>query len=122
MDLRHYDTTAHGLDSAYEDVQPGFSTPHGVARTSELTLYPCGAVPDARRDGAPGALAQSSRRCWSARPQYLHAAQAFGVWGLPDRSTPAKKAIEDQLDAAFAFYQQARSNSGTGTASGISAT
>jgi len=26
MDLRHYDTRAHGLDSSYEDVQPGFST------------------------------------------------------------------------------------------------
>src|ERR1035441_1587443 len=33
MDLRHYDTRAHNLDSSYEDVQPGFSTPHGVART-----------------------------------------------------------------------------------------
>jgi len=40
MDLRHYDTRAHGLDSSYEDVQPGFSTPHGVARSSEMTLSP----------------------------------------------------------------------------------
>ncbi len=45
MDLRHYDTRAHELDSSYEDVQPGFSTPHGVARTSELTLFPSAGDP-----------------------------------------------------------------------------
>ena len=45
MDLRHYDTRAHDLDSSYEDVQPGFSTAHGVGRTSELMLYPGGGVP-----------------------------------------------------------------------------
>ena len=45
MDLRHYDTKAHGLEASYEDVQPGFSTPHGVARTSEMTLFPSASVP-----------------------------------------------------------------------------
>jgi hypothetical protein len=34
MDLRHYDTRAHDLDSSYEDVQPGFSTPRSFRRTS----------------------------------------------------------------------------------------
>ena len=43
MDLRHYDTKAHGLDSSYEDVQPGFSTPCGVARTKRTYAVPeCG--------------------------------------------------------------------------------
>jgi hypothetical protein len=37
MDLRHYDTIAHDLNSTYEDVQEGLSTPFGVAHTSELT-------------------------------------------------------------------------------------
>ena len=39
MDMRHYDTRAHGLEESYEDVQAGLSTPYGVARTSELTLF-----------------------------------------------------------------------------------
>ena len=39
MDLRHYDTRAHDLDSSYEDVQPGFSTPHGVARKSDIGIF-----------------------------------------------------------------------------------
>ena len=30
MDMRHYDTKAHGLNSTYEDVQPGMSTAYGV--------------------------------------------------------------------------------------------
>src|SRR3954465_7357678 len=37
-------------------------------------------------------------------PQYLHSASACGVWSLPDRSTPYKKAMEDDLDAALAMY------------------
>jgi hypothetical protein len=46
MDLRHYDTRAHGLAASYEDVQPGFSTAQGVARTSEITLFPSTGVPE----------------------------------------------------------------------------
>lgn len=45
MDMRHYDTRPHGLEAVYEDVQPGFSTAHGVARTSEMTLFVTAAVP-----------------------------------------------------------------------------
>ena len=40
MDLRHYDTVAHGLNSSYEDIQEGMSTPQGIARTSEIVLLP----------------------------------------------------------------------------------
>lgn len=103
MDLRHYDTRAHGLDSVYEDVQPGFSTAHGVARTSELTLFPTSEVPDkdrttmlARLGAAPPVLV--------CTPQYLHDAAAFGHWGLEDRSTPVKAAIEDRLATTLDFY------------------
>jgi len=45
MDMRHYDTVAHGLDATYEDVQPGLSTPYGVARTCEIMLYPGSGIP-----------------------------------------------------------------------------
>jgi len=63
MDLRHYDTKAHGLDSSYEDVQPGFSTPHGVARSSEMTLFPSAAVP-AKEDLARQAHLAVEPPCW----------------------------------------------------------
>ncbi len=42
MDLRHYDTKAHGLEASYEDVQEGMSTPYGIARTSELNALAVG--------------------------------------------------------------------------------
>ena len=38
-------------------------------------------------------------------PSYYHAAGAFGVWSLPDRSSPAKARLETKLDQAFSFYQ-----------------
>jgi hypothetical protein len=103
MDLRHYDTKAHGLEAVYEDVQPGFSTAHGVARTSELTLFPTAAMPtkDATAKMAAIGAAPPLLVC---TPEYLHAAQAFGHWGLVDRSTPVKKAIEERLDATLNFY------------------
>jgi hypothetical protein len=105
MDLRHYDTRAHDLDSSYEDVQPGFSTPHGVARTSEVTLFPSGAVPAKAETAVQAKLAQQPALL-AAPPEHIHSTSVFGIWSLPDRSTAAKKAIEDQLDAAFDFYHK----------------
>lgn len=103
MDLRHYDTKAHGLEAVYEDVQPGFSTPHGIARTSELTLFPTADVPTKETTAKMAALS-AAPAVMTCTPQTLHAAQAFGHWGLEDRSTPVKAAIEERLDATLNFY------------------
>jgi hypothetical protein len=103
MDLRHYDTKAHGLEAVYEDVQPGFSTAHGVARTSELTLFPTAAVPT-KEDTVKMATMGAVPPLLVCTPAYLHSAQAFGHWGLEDRSTPVKAAIEQRLDATLNFY------------------
>jgi hypothetical protein len=110
MDLRHYDLVngvehAHDLDSSYEDVQTGFSTPHGVARTSEMTLFPSAGVPS-KEDTAHQAQLAEEPPLIVATPQHIHAAGVFGIWSLPDRSTSAKRQIEDQLDAAFALYHK----------------
>ena len=106
MDLRHYDIKAHGLEAVYEDVQPGFSTATGVARTSELTLFPSAAVP-AKAVTAQQALVGRAPPVLVCPPQYLHDARAFGIWSLPDRSTPFKKTVEDGLDETLAYYQKA---------------
>ncbi len=105
MDMRHYDTRAHGLDASYEDVQPGFSSPHGVARTSELTLFPFASVPSKQHTVQAGQIARQTPLL-VATPTYLHSVPAFGVWSLPDRSTAGKAWVEDQLDAALLFYQK----------------
>ncbi|MGH9850362.1 MAG: hypothetical protein ACREBD_11040, partial [Blastocatellia bacterium] len=103
MDMRHYDTRPHGLEAVYEDVQPGFSTAHGVARTSELTLFATAAVPS-KEETAKMAGAGAEPPLLVCAPQYLHSALAFGVWGQVDRSTPVKRAIEDRLAATLDFY------------------
>jgi hypothetical protein len=103
MDLRHYDVRGHTLEASYEDVQPGFSTANGIGRTSELTLYPGGDVP-AKADTVKQARANAEPAQLVATPEYLHQVSAFGVWSLPDRSTPLKRAVEDRLDAALELY------------------
>jgi len=105
MDLRHYDTRAHDLDSSYEDVQPGFSTPNGVGRTSEMTLFPSASVPS-KEVTAWQAQLSAQPPLLVAGAEHLHAAGAFGIWSLPDRSTPTKKSLEEQIDGAFSIYQK----------------
>jgi len=105
MDMRFYDTHAHGLDASYEDVQTGLGTAYGVARTSELTLSPCAAWPS-KADTV--ALAESAQQhpLLACAPEYVHSTGVFGVWSLPDRDTAFKKSIEDGLDSVLAFYQR----------------
>ena len=105
MDMRHYDTHAHGLDASYEDVQPGLSTAYGVARTSELTLYPQASWPTRAECSALAAAGQQLPLLAGA-PEYIHSTGVFGAWSLPDRSTAFKKSIEDGLDSVLAFYQR----------------
>ena len=105
MDMRHYDIKAHGLDASYEDVQTGLSTAYGVARTSELTLFP-GAALAARTDTVAMAAAGNQVPLLACAPDYIHTTGVFGIWSLPDRSTDFKKSIEDGLDAVLAFYER----------------
>jgi len=103
MDLRHYDIKAHGLLASYEDVQPGMSTAYGIARTSEFTLYPEGVLPS-RAATAVAAESGTKPPLLVCTPDYIHSTGVFGVWSLPDRSTPFKKSIEDGLDSVLAYY------------------
>jgi hypothetical protein len=105
MDMRHYDIKAHGLDASYEDVQQGLSTAFGVARTSELTLFPAAALPS-RTDTVTMADAGGKLPLLACAPEYIHTTGVFGVWSLQDRSTAFKKSIEDGLDSVLAYYQQ----------------
>jgi hypothetical protein len=105
MDMRHYDTKGHDLDSAYEDWQQGFSIAHGVGRTSELTLFPAAAVPT-HAETAHNAHLTQQPPLLLAPPDYIHSAKVFGIWSLPDRSTPAKTQLEDHLAAAFSLYHK----------------
>ena len=103
MDLRHYDTKTH-VESSYEGADELRATPYGIANTSELTLWCTARTPESAEllrmqseADAPALLV--------CTPEYYHRSRAFGLWSLPDRSTPAKAYLEERLDGIITFYQ-----------------
>ncbi|TDV43566.1 Tat pathway signal sequence domain protein [Actinophytocola oryzae] len=113
MDLRSYhdgmgqDTYHKQLDAleiTYEDHEPGYDTPYGIARTSELVFWALRATPTAERFAALAA-ATSTPPQLVAPPAHLHAAGVFGDWAPVDRTTPAKAHIEDHLDFLVDFHR-----------------
>jgi len=106
MGMDTYDKQYNGgLEITYEDYEPGFNSPEGVGRTSELHLWCVAATPSRERLAemqqvlrAPPLLAST--------PQWLHRCEVFsGLWAPVDRSTPARAAIEERLATLFAFYR-----------------
>jgi hypothetical protein len=115
MDMRFYhdgmgmETHAEelqGLEITYEDYEKGFGTPVGIARSSEITLWALAATPSRERMVEIAGAVQTPPQLVAAPERYL-ATEVFGtLWSLPDRSHPAKAAIEDELDQRFDFYRK----------------
>ncbi|WP_249902184.1 hypothetical protein [Paenibacillus sp. PK3_47] len=103
MDLRHYDTKTH-VESSYEGAEELRATPYGIANTSELTLWCMAETPDSAALLRMQAYADEPPLLICG-PEYYHRSRAFGLWSLPDRSTPAKAYLEERLDGIIAFYQ-----------------
>lgn len=101
-----YDQQLEALNITYEDYEPGFDRPEGVARTSELFLGVHAATPERAALVAQAALVRTPPRLVPA-PEHLHRCRVFGgLWSPADRSTPARAAVEDQLDWYFRYYQE----------------
>lgn len=103
QDMRHYDTVAH--DQTYYEGFPEIgSSAYGIANTNEMTLYMYDAVPEDK-----GLMEQAERvqkpPVLIADPEYYHETRVMGEWSLPNRDTPLKKWLEDELDKAFDFYK-----------------
>ncbi|MDH6630248.1 hypothetical protein M2271_008102 [Streptomyces sp. LBL] len=106
MDLRFYhdgmgqDTYAEqleGLNITYEDYEPEFGTPYGIARTSELLFWANESTPSADRLAEQVEAVRVLPQL-AAPPKQLIKAKVFGpgLYSEPDRSTPAKAKIEDE--------------------------
>ena len=104
MDMRPYDDHGHGLDLAYEDNRDGFGDPGGISRSTEFELWALSSTPS-RSHFADLAEVLASPPQVVTTPSTYHRAGVFGAWGLPDRSTSARAALEDSIDAGIAFYQ-----------------
>lgn len=90
FNFAHYDTIAHTLEAAYEDVQPGMSTAWGIGRTSEMLVSIDGSIePDAQL---------------ACTPEYLHRKRAFGIWSLPTVENSRDSLIEATIDSLMQFY------------------
>lgn len=115
MDLRFYhdgmgedtfEKQRAALDITYEDYEPEFGTPYGVARTSELEWQLLPATPSA------DALVAISRRIQSppqllATPARLYQAGVFSEYWSPAQERPSAEAakLEKQLAWSFDFYR-----------------
>jgi hypothetical protein len=115
MDLRFYhdgmgedsfDKQRDALDITYEDYEPGFGTPYGVARTSEIELQLLPATPGADE------LVAISRRIQSppqlvASGAAMHGAGVFSEYWSPaaERPTTSQAKLEKQLSWSFDFYR-----------------
>ena len=115
MDLRFYhdgmgqDTYAKQLDAldiTYEDYEPGFSRPAGVARTSEMQFWALDATPSNAELAAIANHIQQPPQL-VATPEYLKQAGAFGgFWSLPSTQKAAAAEMEQQLDFYFDYYKK----------------
>lgn len=86
--FKHYDTIPHGLEAAYEDVQPDMSTAWGIGRTSTIII---------NGNGNDGQL--------MCTPEYLHRKRAFGIWSLPTIKNGRDSLIENTLNSIMQFYR-----------------
>ena len=107
MGMNTFEKQNEGGAMTYEDYEPGYATATGVARTSELMLW---ALPSTPSNQAVAGLAQALRAPpqLACRPADYQQAGVFGgnIWSLPDRSTPARARIEDQLDLLVDYYEK----------------
>jgi hypothetical protein len=115
MDLRFYhdglgmethEQELEGLEITYEDYEKGFGTPVGIARSSEITLWALAGTPTRERLVQMAAAVQTPPQLAAHPARYLQAGVFGRLWSLPDRSTPARRRIEDKLDFLFNFYKQ----------------
>lgn len=103
LGMKNHAEELEGLNITYEDYEPGFGTPHGIARSHELVFRAVAATP--AREEFPRLAAKLRRPPQlAAAPAHHLASGVFSNWSLPDRSTPTKAKIEDQLDFLLDTY------------------
>lgn len=103
-----YEKQLKGLEITYEDYEPGFDKPEGVARTSELFLFPAAATPTREQLVQFAAVVRTPPQL-ATTPEHLHRCAVFGdLWAPVDRSHPGQEQVEQRLDWLFRFYEQQR--------------
>ncbi|KAI6868198.1 hypothetical protein KC317_g1245 [Hortaea werneckii] len=105
MGLDTYEEQLDALEITYEDWEPGFATPFGIARTSELFVYAFDQTPTQER------LSELTEHTnyppvLHAEPEYIHETQALGnYWDLPSSAGGLAAKIESNMAFLNEFYQ-----------------
>jgi hypothetical protein len=111
MDLRFYhdgmgqdtfEKQREGLEITYEDYEPGFGTPHGVARTSELQLWILPGTPSNEQLSDIATYIQDPAMITFSTTQWQSAGVFGGNWNQPVTASP----IHEQLDFYFDYYHR----------------
>ncbi|KAJ7228433.1 hypothetical protein GGX14DRAFT_345881 [Mycena pura] len=104
IDMRHYDTVAHGLDLAYEDVGDPDPDPTGIGRSYEMTFQVVAATPS-RATLAELASVHTTVPQIVANPAFYASQELFGGrWNVPDKSTTGAAALEKRFSDLLDFY------------------
>ncbi|OMP75606.1 Tat pathway signal sequence domain protein [[Flexibacter] sp. ATCC 35208] len=115
MDLRFYhdgmgqdtfEKQREGLDITYEDYEPGFGTPMGVARTSEAQIWVLSATPDNAYLSQIAGYIQDPDTIACATNQWQLAGVFGGNWNQAVSPSPTKEQMLKQLDFYFDYYRQ----------------
>jgi len=110
-DMRHYSDLMYGPEYESHDclnwssgpVDPERSGPYGIARTSELLLWPMGPK-TTRSSVATRAALCAQPPLLACKPEYYNRCKVFGVWSLPDRTIQPKRALEETLEQLLDHY------------------
>ena len=106
MGLDSFTAQRAALDITYEDYEPGFDTPLGVARTSELVIEVLPQTPDNAQLTSIATRIQSPPLLL-APSETMRQAQVFGPGWIPEsRIDTAYRPLSDQLAWYFNFYRQ----------------
>jgi len=92
------------LNITYEDYEPGFGTPYGVGRSTDLYFCICDKTPS-KAFLADFASSVALPPQLVVQPEdFIQAGVFSNMWGLPNRSTPRLSEIEDRLDWSLKYY------------------
>lgn len=101
-----YEQQLDALNITYEDYEPGFGTPHGVARSTDLYFWVTGETPAREALVAMADVVRESPQLVARPADYLKTKVFGGLWSLP-ASTPGRKEalIEKRLSWTVDFYR-----------------
>lgn len=107
MGMDTYDKQNEGLNITYEDYEPGYGTPYGVANTSELYFKAEARTPSRQAIVNFADVVRTPPQVMATPERFLQT-RIFGPqYAKPDRSTPAKAWVEDRLSGTLDHYLKA---------------